>query len=187
MDETMENTTAADVQQGSADDPQNTAENTPEKAEKTFTQKELDEIVKKRLDRVKKDMPSKDELEQFRKWKDGQKTAEQKAADELAAERSAKEAAEREKNALELKMSCISKGVKPENASDVAALAEKYVDDNTDIDTAIEKVLEKYPSFCGKEKAAGITTGAKIGASPDTAAGKSSFLEIAKQNQVKRK
>ncbi len=165
MDETMENTTAADVQQGSADDPQNTAENTPEKAEKTFTRKELDEIVKKRLDRVKKDMP--DEPDEFRKWKDGQKTAEQKAADELAAERSAKEAVEREKNAPELKMSCISKGVKPENASDVAALAEKYVDDNTDIDTAIEKVLEKYPSFCGKEKAAGITTGAKIGASPD--------------------
>ena len=187
MDETMENTTAAVEQQDTAENSQNTAETTPEKAEKTFTQKELDEIVRKRLDRAKKDMPSKNELDEFRKWKDGQKTAEQKAAEELAAANSAKEAAEREKNALELKMSCISKGVKPENASDVAALAEKYVDDNTDIDKAIEKVLEKYPSFCGKVKASGITTGAKIGASPDVTAGRSSFIEIARQNQVKRK
>ena len=40
--------------------PDKSAENTP--AEKTFTQKELDEIVKQRLDRAKKDMPTKDEL-----------------------------------------------------------------------------------------------------------------------------
>ena len=46
-----------------------------EQAEKTFTQKELDDIVKQRLDRAKKDMPSKDELKAFREWKDSQKTA----------------------------------------------------------------------------------------------------------------
>lgn len=50
---------------------------TNEGAEKTFTQKELDDIVKQRLDRAKKDMPSKDELKAFKEWQDSQKTAEQ--------------------------------------------------------------------------------------------------------------
>ena len=49
----------------------------PAQAEKTFTQKELDDIVKQRLDRAKKDMPSKEELKAFKAWQDSQKTAPQ--------------------------------------------------------------------------------------------------------------
>lgn len=86
---------------------QETEQKQPEQsalAEKTFTQKELDDIVKQRLDRAKKDMPSKEELQAFRDWQDSKKTAEQKAADDIAAANSAKEAAEREKQALEIKV-----------------------------------------------------------------------------------
>lgn len=164
--------------------------NTPEQAEKTFTQKELDEIVKNRLDRAKKDMPSKDELKAFREWQDSQKTAEQKAADDLAAANSAREAAEKEANSLKIRLICLSKGVIPERADAVIAIAEKQVNDDTPIESAVNSVIEQYPEFCGKQQsqsAPGITTGVKSQIPPVSSAGKNDFLSIIKENQVKRK
>lgn len=167
-------------------EPAKSAESTP--AEKTFTQKELDDIVKQRLDRAKKDMPTKDELKAFREWKDSQKTAEQKAADDIAAANSAKEAAEREKQALEIKVACLSKGVLPEAAEDVIALAARLTDDSTSIEKAVDKVLEKYPAFLGKPTKK-VTTGVRTGDAADSsgAASTSSFIETVRANQVKRK
>lgn len=167
-------------------EPAKSAESTP--AEKTFTQKELDDIVKQRLDRAKKDMPSKDELKAYREWKDSQKTAEQKAADDIAAANSAKEAAEREKQALEIKVACLSKGVLPEAAEDVIALAARLTDDSTSIENAVDKVLEKYPAFLGKPPKK-VTTGVRTGDTADSsgAASASSFIETVRANQVKRK
>lgn len=167
-------------------EPAKSAENTS--AEKTFTQKELDEIVKQRLDRAKKDMPTKDELKAFREWRDSQKTAEQKAADDIAAANSAKETAEREKQALEIKVACLSKGVLPEAAEDVIALAARLTDDNTSIEKAVDKVLEKYPAFLGKPPKK-VTTGVRTGDTSDSsgAASASSFIETVRANQVKRK
>ena len=166
--------------------PDKSAENTP--AEKTFTQKELDEIVKQRLDRAKKDMPTKDELKAFHEWRDSQKTAEQKAADDIAAANSAKEAAEREKQSLEIKVACLSKGVPADSAEDVIALAARRADDNTSIEKAVDKVLEKYPAFLGKPPKK-VTTGVRTGDTADSsgAASANSFIETVRANQVKRK
>lgn len=157
-----------------------------EQAEKTFTQKELDEIVKQRLDRAKKDMPSKDELKAFREWKDSQKTAEQKAAEQLAEVAAARDTAEREKSRLEIKVSCLSKGVPADAADDVIALAERFIDDDTTIEKAVEKVLEKYPSFRSAVKVPGITTGTKTIVSEKSPVS-CGFFDIARDNQVKRK
>ena len=67
------NTTVTETNQAenSGGDPQGNAGNadavsTNEGAEKTFTQKELDEIVKQRLERERKGMPTKDEMKAFR-------------------------------------------------------------------------------------------------------------------------
>ena len=157
-----------------------------EQAEKTFTQKELDDIVKQRLDRAKKDMPSKDELKAFREWKDSQKTAEQKAAEQLAEVAAARDSAEREKNRLEIKVSCLAKGVDVEAVDDVIALAERFIDDNTTIEKAVEKVLEKYPSFRSATKVPGITTGTKTIVSEKSPVS-GGFFDIARDNQVKRR
>lgn len=166
-------------------EPAKPAENTP--AEKTFTQKELDDIVRQRLDRAKKDMPSKEELKAYREWRDSQKTAEQKAADDIAAANSAKEAAEREKQALEIKVACLSKGVLPEAAEDVIALAARLTDDNTSIEKAVDKVLEKYPAFLGKPPKK-VTTGVRTGDTSDSSVGSvNSFIEAVRASQVKRK
>ena len=193
-DETNTNATETkNMAENSGGDPKGDADkadavSTPEteQAEKTFTQKELDDIVKQRLDRAKKDMPSKDELKAFREWKDSQKTAEQKAAEQLAEVAAARDSAEREKSRLEIKVSCLSKGVDVDAVDDVIALAERFIDDNTTIEKAVEKVLEKYPSFRSAVKAPGITTGVKTTVSEKSPVS-GGFFDIARENQVKRK
>ena len=45
---------------------------------KTFTQDELDAIVKDKIAKAKKGQPSKEELEEFKQWKESQKTEEEK-------------------------------------------------------------------------------------------------------------
>lgn len=161
------------------------AVSTNEGAEKTFTQSELDAIVRQRLERAAKNQPSKDELAEFREWRDSQKTAEQRAAEALAAAKSEAEAVQREKNRLEIKISCLARGVAADAADDVIALAERFVDDSTTVEKAVEKVLEKYPSF-RSAKAPGITTGTKTVVS-ESAASSVGFFDIARENQVKRK
>lgn len=192
-EETNTTVTETNMAENSGGDPKGDAEkadavSTPEseKAEKTFTQKELDDIVKQRLDRAKKDMPSKSELAEFREWKDSQKTAEQKAAEQLAEVAAARDSAEREKSRLEIKVSCLAKGVPADAADDVIALAERFIDDDTTIEKAVEKVLEKYPSFRSAAKAPGITTGVKTVISENTSVS-GGFFDIARSNQVKRK
>lgn len=50
---------------------------------KTFTQAELDEMIKERLDREKKKLPSKEELTQFSEWKESLKTEAERQAEVL--------------------------------------------------------------------------------------------------------
>ena len=140
---------------------------TPEgvQAEKTFTQKELDEIVKQRLERQKKGQPSKEEMDAFHKWQDSQKTAEQLSAEKISAAESRATEAEKKAAAAEAKAYAYSKGVNAEAVDDVIALAIPKVDDNTTMEKAIEAVIAKYPSFCSAKSEApkGITTGVSFG------------------------
>ncbi len=160
-------------------------------AEKTFTQKEVDEIVKARLERAKKDVPTKEELDEFRSWKEDRMTFERKAFDEIAAANSAREAAENDKHIMELMITCLTKGVLPEYADDVITLAKKLTNENTSIESAVSAVVEKYPMFCGKDRLRtlyGMTTGARTQTVPTAAnTGRSSFIDVIKQNQAKRK
>nr|DAP59444.1 MAG TPA: Major capsid protein [Caudoviricetes sp.] len=54
----------------------------PAAAEKKFSQKELDDIVKQRLERAAKGQPSKEELAEFRRYKDSLKTEEEKRSEQ---------------------------------------------------------------------------------------------------------
>ena len=141
------------------------AVSTNEGAEKTFTQSELDEIVRQRLERQKKGQPSKEEMDAFHKWQDSQKTAEQLSAEKISAAQTAASEAEKRAAAAEAKCCAFSKGVSKEAVDDVIALAMNKVDDNTPIDKAIDAVIAKYPSFCSAKSEApkGITTGVSFG------------------------
>lgn len=54
---------------------------------------------------------------------------------------------ENEKQTYETKISLLSKNVKAENVDDVIVLANRYKDEDSTIDEAVDKILEKYPHF----------------------------------------
>ena len=118
-------------------------------AAKTFTQDEVNDLIKARLERERKGQPTKDELAAFRAWQDEQKTAEQKQAEAVKAQSDRADAAEKKAAALEAKLLAASKGVSPEAADDVVALASLKVSDETPLEKAIDEVLKKYPQFTG--------------------------------------
>ena len=64
--------------------------NSEEVVEKTFTQEEVDNIVKERLAKAKKGIPSKEELTKYNEWKESQKTQQDKY-DELLKKESEKD------------------------------------------------------------------------------------------------
>lgn len=119
---------------------------------KTFTQEELDAIVKDRIARAKKGQPSKEELKAFNDWKESQKTEEEKRNEALTNAEQAKIAAEERALLAETKVTCLSKGVVASSVDDVVTLAKAMVTEEVTIEQAIDKVLEKYPSFKGEQQ-----------------------------------
>ena len=119
---------------------------------KTFTQEELDKIVKERVARAKKDQPSKEELEAFKQWQESQKTEEEKKNEALTNAETARVAAEERALLAETKVTCLSKGVVATSIDDVVILAKAMVNDDLTMEQAIDKVLEKYPSFKGEKE-----------------------------------
>lgn len=119
---------------------------------KNFTQEELDKIVKERVARAKKDQPSKEELEAFKQWQESQKTEEEKKNEALTNAETARVAAEERALLAETKVTCLSKGVVATSIDDVVILAKAMVNDDLTMEQAIDKVLEKYPSFKGEKE-----------------------------------
>ncbi len=108
-------------------------------SEKTFTQKELDEIIEKRLKR------------------------ERASAEEKAGQ------AQKEISALKTRNICYKLGIKEDCIEDAVTLAERIVNDKTDIETALSKILEKYPAFGGSAEAPkNKTTGVKTETTVET-------------------
>ena len=114
-----------------ADKPKDKPSEPEAKPEKTFTQAEVDRIVENRLKRERT-------------------SAEEKA------DKALKRISE-----LETKNVCYKLGIKEDCIEDAVALAEKLVNDKTDISAALSKVLEKYPVFKADAKpaATGVHTG----------------------------
>ena len=69
---------------------ENVENNSENVVEKTFTQDEVNAIVKERLAKAQKGIPSKEELIKYNEWKESQKTQQDKY-DELVKERSEKD------------------------------------------------------------------------------------------------
>ena len=78
--QTTQTTTELGGAQTAGGDPNTTSTPDSVQAEKTFTQAEVNELIRVRLERERKGQPTKDELTAFRDWQNSQKTAEQKAA-----------------------------------------------------------------------------------------------------------
>lgn len=144
-----------------------------QKEEKTYTQDDVNKMIKDRLARERKSQPSKEDLEAFNNWKESQKTDEEKRSEALKnAETKVKEAEGRALLA-ETKVTCLSKGVNPKAIDDVVILAKSMVSDDVTIEQAIDKVIEKYPSFKeGQQQEEPQQKGFKIGSNGGNATNK---------------
>lgn len=126
---------------GDGDDDQNN--NNEQSGEKTFTQKELDEAIEKRLARERKKFEKKLSAKETKEGKPEDKPEDKKAADEN----------NQKLTALEEKVLCYDHDVKKEYSKEAIALAKAYVDEDTDMDEALEKVIKKFPMFVKSTKA----------------------------------
>ncbi len=161
-----EQTTQTTEQLADKDVQSTKAPEAPAADEKKFSQKELDDIVKQRLERAAKGQPSKEELAEFRKYKDSLKTEEEKRTEQ---QRSLEEATGRI-SALEKELTlsrvgnmlheqAASLGIDPSAVPYVVKLADlsdvlddSGAPDSGKIKAAVDKVLSDIPALKAARK-----------------------------------
>lgn len=132
---------------------------------KTFTQADVDKLIQDRVAREKKGQLSKEEIQAYNTWKESQKTEEEKKNEALTNAEKLRLAAEEKATALEAKVTCLSKGINTDSVDDVVILAKAMVTEEVTMEQAIDKVLEKYPSFKGTTEQTNV--GFKVGANTE--------------------
>jgi hypothetical protein len=124
---------------------------------KTFTQEDVNNIVarevKKTQEKLLKQLGiedfenAKEGLQKFREWQESQKTEAQKQAERLQQLEQQFNAVQQEKENLMAQLAAVKAGVHADYVEDVIVLAQRLVNEDTTIDDAIAKVIEKYPHF----------------------------------------
>ena len=134
-----------DGSDGEDDDPDDDSEG-DDAEEKKFTQKDVDDAVKKRLAREKRKWQREQQKKASGDGTDGRK----KAGDD-GEEKDNEKLKEAESRAIkaETRAACFEAGVDKDAIDDVTALAHAYMeaDEDLDLEDAIEKVVKKYPHF----------------------------------------
>lgn len=138
-------------------DPNNTPNNQPNDPPKTFTQEDVNNIVareaKKAQEKLLKQLgiedfnSAKEGLQKFKEWQESQKTEAQKQAERLQQLEQQFTAVQQEKEALAAQLAAVKAGVHADFVEDVVVLAQRLVNDDTTLEEAITKVIEKYPHF----------------------------------------
>lgn len=137
-------------------EPINNTQQTHEPAtqtEKTFTQAEVDALIGKRLAKAMKGLPSEEELNAYRTWQSNQQTEQQRVTTlttERDTARGRVSTLEAELEQMKRDNYIYSKGLTGEDAEYVAFKAAKLMDDKTDFNAAVDKVMEaraKKPAF----------------------------------------
>lgn len=136
----------------------------PEAPTKTFTQDDVNAIAAKEAKKAQEKFlkqlgvtdfkTAKEGLEKYNQMIDSQKSDAQKALERAQELESKVNTYETENKTLNAKIAAFSAKVKADSVDDVIVLANNLVNDDTDINAAIVKVLEKYPHF----KEDGLTT-----------------------------
>jgi hypothetical protein len=124
---------------------------------KTFTQEDVNNIVarevKKTQEKLLKQLgiddfnSAKEGLQKFREWQESQKTEAQKQAERLQQLEQQFNDVQKEKETLLAQLAAVKAGVHADFVEDVIVLAQRLVNEDTTIDEAIQKVIEKYPHF----------------------------------------
>ncbi|KPJ22128.1 hypothetical protein AKK44_06190 [Streptococcus phocae] len=125
--------------------------------DKTFTQDDLTRVGTKEhskgYNKAIKELgfddanSAQEALKAYRNWQESQKSEAEKQLEVLAAKDKELEEVLASNKALNAKLAAVSLGVNADSIDDVIALSERLVDDDTSIENAIKKVLDKYPHF----------------------------------------
>lgn len=110
---------------------------------KSEAQKIADAMLAKKL----KGMPSKEEIADYRKWKDEQKTETERLADIKNQAAQALLKAEKREAKANAMIAAATAGLKPEHIEDAVILAMARADGDTSMDDAIAKVVQSNPSW----------------------------------------
>lgn len=129
----------------------------PEGSEKMLTQKEVNDLIARETRKAQekllkqlgvKDLKSaKDGLEKFRKMQEEQMSEQERIALRAKELEQEKEQLSTQVSTLNAQLAALKADVNPDSLDDVIVLANALVDENTDVEAAINKVLEKYPHF----------------------------------------
>ena len=130
------------------DDGDDSDDDDQEENEKKFSQKDVDDAVKKRLAREKRKW-QKDQQKKAGKKPNGKvKTGEDSSKDDDAETQELRDKAAKA-DEMEMKWTCLEHDVDRSCVDDVLALARVHMakDEDMDIEDAIDEVLKKYPQF----------------------------------------
>ena len=156
MSEQIQQQTDQAVNLGGQDNPQQDQQQQQPEV-KTFTQDDVNNIVAKEVKKAQEKLlkqlgiddfnSAKEGLQKFREWQDAQKTEQQKQAERLQQLEQQFNAVQQEKENLMAQLAAVKAGVHADYVEDVIVLAQRLVNEDTTIDDAIAKVIEKYPHF----------------------------------------
>ena len=122
---------------GDGDDQDDSEADEDGEEEAKFTQADMDKAIEKRIARERR----KWERKQTSEKKDDKEDSKDDSDDDAV-----KQAEVRAQKA-EMKILCYEHDISKDCVDDVIALAHSYLDDDTDMEDAIEKVVKKYPHF----------------------------------------
>ena len=120
-----------------------------EQAPKMFTQEELNTIIKDRLNKAKKDMPTDEELKAYNTWKENQKTQQEKDNDKIKQLENNNSTLSNENKYLKAQLEIVESNVKKEFLKFVTSEVLDLTDDTTDVKTALENYKKKNPQYFG--------------------------------------
>ena len=126
--------------------------NTPENGGqevKTFTQEEVNSIVEERLAKVKKNMPSKEELQQYNEWKETQKTEQEKINDKINQLQTNNGTLTNENSQLKAQLEVLNNNAKKEFVRFITSEVLAMVNETTDLKTAIKSYKKDNPQYFG--------------------------------------
>lgn len=116
---------------------------------KTFTQEEVNSIVEERLAKAKKNMPSKEELQQYNEWKETQKTEQEKINDKINQLQTNNGTLTNENSQLKAQLEVLNNNAKKEFVRFITSEVLAMVNETTDLKTAIKSYKKDNPQYFG--------------------------------------
>lgn len=150
-----EETTATTA--GTLDQASNLGEQQQSEQTKTFTQEEVNGFVAKEAKKAQEKLfrelgfddikSAKDGMNRLKEWQESQKTEQDKITERLQELESSNGSLAQQKAELEAKLAAVSLGVDTDSMDSVITLAKAMVNEEVDISTAIQQVVDKHPFF----------------------------------------